>query len=132
MQRFDLIEKLKAAEDQVSSISGDLRVFVRQFVDAHRKFQNGQKVEVFDYSDKSYGIGFVKEAQCGVSFKWGFRPSDYLGREDAETRWVKDLADIMYSVVKMKKDGTPSGRTLMWDKPRQEKSQDHCYLKAVE
>ena len=132
MQRFDLVEKLKGAEDQVSSLNEELKAFIRQFVEAHRKFKDGQKVEVFDYSGKTYGIGFVKSAHCGVSFKWGFRPHDYVGKTDGETMWVKDLTDIMYSVVKMKKDGTPSERMLLWEKPRQEKILGYYYLMPIE
>lgn len=129
MQRFDLITKLKAAEDQVLSLSGDIKTFVTNFVETNRKFKNGQKVEVFDFEGKSYGIGFVKGALCGVDFRWGFRTSKYLGKEEY---WLKDLSDITYMIVKSKKDGTPSERVLMWDKPRQEKTKDRYHLIAVE
>lgn len=129
MQRFDLVQKLKAAEDEVSQISGELRAFVGKFIETHRKFKNGQKVEVFDHADQSYGIGFVSNAFCGVILKYGFRPSEYIGKEQ---KWLRDLSDIMYEVVKAKKDGTPSTRHLMWDKPREEKQIGRYYLKAVE
>lgn len=132
MQRFDLVEKLKESEDRVTSLLGDIRAFVIHFVDTHRKFKNGVKVEVFDEFDKSYGIGFIRSAQCGVSFRWGFRTHDYIGKEDAQDRWIRDLCDIMYDVVKMKKDGSPSERSLLWDKPRQEKRKGHYYLIPVE
>lgn len=129
MQRFDLIEKLKAAEDQVSSISGELKAFISGFVEAHRKFKDGQKVEVFDSKDKSYGIGFVKSASCSISFRWGSVARQYAGKEED---YIKDLCDIMYEIVKIKKDGTPSERNLMWNKPRQEKQKEGYYLKAIE
>lgn len=129
MQRFDLIEKLKDAEDKANSLRGDIKAFVVQFVNTHRKFKHGQKVEVLDHNDKSYGIGFVNAAFCGINFKWGFNPNEYMGKEE---RWLKDLTDIMYEVVKAKKDGTPSTRTLLWDKPREEKQIGRYYLKAIE
>lgn len=129
MQRFDLVEKLKVAEDQVSALEGDLKAFVIQFVEDHRKFKDGQKVEVFDFSGKSYGIGFVKKAHCGISFRWGSIARQYAGKED---EWLRDLSSIMYEVVKIKKDGTPSERTLMWDKPRQEKTERYYHLMPAE
>lgn len=129
MQRFDLVEKLKVAEDQASSLNGELQAFVKQFVEAHRKFKDGQKVEVFDSRGISYGIGFVKYAQCGVMFRWGSVARQYAGREE---QWLKDLCDIMYAVVKAKKDGTPSERSLMWDKAREEKREGYYYLTTAE
>lgn len=129
MQRFDLVEKLKVAEDQASSLSGELEAFVKQFVQAHRKFKDGQKVEVFDSRGESYGIGFIKYARCGVSFRWESAARQYSGKED---RWLEDLSDIMYAVVKAKKDGKPSERMLIWDKPREEKREGCYHLIAVE
>lgn len=129
MQRFDLVEKLAAAENQADSLLGDLKTFVKNFVEAHRKFPDGQKVEVFDYAGKSYGIGFVRSAQCSISWKYGFNPSDYLGKEE---KWLKELSDIMYEIVKAKKDGTQSTRSLLWDKPRQEKTLGYYHLMPIE
>lgn len=129
MQRFDLIERLKIAEDGVSSINEELKAFVSKFVETHRTFKNGQKVEVFDFTDKSYGVGFVRLCTSDVSFRWGSLANQYASSKE---RWLKDLSDIMYEVVKAKKDGTPSERVLMWYKPRQEKRAGEYHLKAVE
>jgi hypothetical protein len=129
MHGFDLVEKLKAAQDQVASLEGDLKAFIISFIETHRKFKNGQKVEVFGYSDESLGVGFVEKAWCEVSWKWGFNPDQYIGKED---EWLKDLSQIHYKVVKIKKDGTPSTRELIYDWPRQEKIKGCYYLKAVE
>ena len=129
MQRFDLIDKLQSAENQADSLRGDILAFVKNFVESHRKYKDGQKVEVFDHLDKSYGIGFIKSAHCGISFRYGFQPSRYAGKEEV---WLKELSDIVYEVVKAKKDGTPSTRTLIWDKPRQDKMHGRYHLIPIE
>lgn len=128
MQRFDLIDKFKAADDHINSIKGELKAFVNNFVAAHRKYSDGQKVEVFDFEGRSFGIGFIKYARCGVDLTY-INSGTYFNNEES---WLIDLSDIMYAVVKAKKDGTPSERVLMWDKPRQEKTKGRYHVIAVE
>lgn len=107
-------------------IIGKLNEFIKNRLAEKRKYQNGQKVEVYSDRDRLLGVGIISSASLAIYLDIG-NIKVYIDNPD---RWEKDLNTITYRVNKMKKDGTMHKHLL--STCEEEKGRYWSYIKPIE
>jgi hypothetical protein len=103
MTLHEKIKELRKIQIREVELIGELRAFLKNHAVLIRKYEYGQKVEVFDENDQSLGIGIIDTAFCRGAY---LESSDIKKFAENPYKWEEEINTIIYRVNTMKKDGT--------------------------
>lgn len=108
--KYDLILELRQLHIREYEIKAEIRTFIKELAESHRKFANGEVVAVYDETGQYYKDGVV----AGAFILPVDDPLDIKSFTENVEKYYKRLSEIRYVVKGIKKDGTPSRQNVCW------------------